>query len=46
MFRVIAVLFLVTSVLAGEIRYSLDQFVEEGLAADPQVAERPNITST
>ena len=39
MFRVIAVLFLVTSVLAGEIRYSLDQFVEEGLAADPQVAE-------
>ena len=39
MFRVLAVLFLATCALAGEIRYSLEQFVEEGLAADPQVAE-------
>ena len=39
MFRVFAVFFLVTCALAGEIRYSLDQFVEEGLTADPQVAE-------
>ena len=39
MFRVLAVLFLAICALAGEIRYSLEQFVEEGLTADPQVAE-------
>ena len=39
MFRVLTVLLMASFALAGEIRYSLEQFVNEGLAADPQVAE-------
>ena len=39
MFRFALVLFLVSCAFAGEVRYSLTQFVEEGLAADPQVKE-------
>ena len=39
MFRVLFVLLMASLAFAGEIRYSLDQFVEEGLTADPQVAE-------
>ena len=39
MFRVLIVLFMASFALAGEIRYSLEQFVEEGLTNDPQVAE-------
>ena len=39
MFRVLIVLLMASFALAGEIRYSLEQFVEEGLTNDPQVAE-------
>lgn len=39
MFRVLLVLLMASFALAGEIRYSLEQFVEEGLTNDPQVAE-------
>ena len=39
MFRIFAILFLTTCALAGEIRYSLMQFVEDGLATDPQTEE-------
>ena len=39
MFRFAIVLFLVSCAFAGDVRYSLTQFVEEGLAADPQVKE-------
>ena len=39
MFRVLFVLLMASLAFAGEIRYSLEQFVDEGLAADPQVTE-------
>ena len=39
MFRVLIVLLMASFALAGEIRYSLEQFVEEGLTNDPLVAE-------
>ncbi len=39
MFRVLTVLLLTTLAFAGEVRYDLLQFVEEGLARDPQLAE-------
>ena len=39
MFRILAVLFLTSCAFAGEIRYSLMQFVEDGLANDPQTEE-------
>ena len=39
MFRVAIVLFLVSCAFAGDVRYSLMQFVEDGLATDPQVKE-------
>lgn len=39
MIRIFAILFLTTCALAGEIRYSLKQFVEDGLATDPQTEE-------
>ena len=39
MIRIFAILFLTTCALAGEIRYSLIQFVEDGLATDPQTEE-------
>ena len=39
MIRIFAILFLTTCALAGEIRYSLMQFVEDGLATDPQTEE-------
>ena len=39
MFRIAIVLFLVSCAFAGDVRYSLMQFVEDGLATDPQVKE-------
>lgn len=39
MFRFVALLFLAVSVMAGEVRYDLSRFVEEGLNADPMVKE-------
>lgn len=39
MFRVLAFLLLAAYAMAGEIRYDLSRFVEEGLKVDPQLAE-------
>lgn len=39
MFRVVAVLLVVTFAFSGEVRYDCMRFVEEGLAKDPQLAE-------
>ena len=39
MFRILPILLMASFALAGEVRYSLSHFVEEGLLVDPQVAE-------
>lgn len=38
-FQILATLFCAVGVMAGEVRYDLSRFVEEGLNSDPQLAE-------
>ena len=39
MFRIVAFLLMASMALAGEVRYDLTRFVNEGLAANPQIQE-------